>query len=137
MRTFIRHPSDIPIDIHPDHRPEDSPEMLINISHGGLSFRSQAGILPGTIVNLTVHIPGGDKQVRARVAWCRDIPEGYDMGVEFLNAADSYTVRMVEQMCHIEHYRRKVKKEQGREIDSEQAAMEWIAQNADDFPNPD
>jgi hypothetical protein len=137
MRTFIRHPSDIPIDIHPDHRPEASPEKLINISHGGLSFRSQAGILPGTIVSLAVHIPDGDKQVRARVVWCRDIPEGYDMGVEFLNTADSYTIRMVEQVCHIEHYRRKIKEEQGREIDSKQAAMEWIAMNADGFPNPD
>jgi hypothetical protein len=137
MRSFIRHPSEIPIEIYPDHSPESSPDMLINISHGGLSFHSQAGILPGTIVNLTMHIPDGNKQVRAGVVWCRDIPEGYDMGVEFLSAIDSYTVRMVEQVCHIEHYRRKVKEEQGREIDSEQAAMEWIAQNASDFPQSD
>lgn len=137
MRSFIRHPSDIPIDIQLEHSPEGSPETLINISHGGLNLRSQAAILPGAIVKLTVHIPGTDKQVRARVVWCREIPEGYDIGVEFLNAADSYTVRMVEQVCHIEHYRRKVKEEQGRELDSKQAAMEWIARNAGDFPNPD
>lgn len=137
MRSFIRHPSGIPIDIQPEHSPEGSPEMLINISHGGLSLRSQAGILPGTIVILTVHIPDGDKQIRARVAWCRELPEGYDIGVEFLSTADSYTVRMVEQVCHIENYRRKVKEEQGRELDSEQAAMEWIARNASDFPNQD
>lgn len=137
MRSFIRHSSAIPIDVHPDHCPEGSPEILINISHGGLSFRSQAGILPGTIVNLTVHVPAGDKDMRARVAWCRELAEGYDMGVEFLNAADSYMVRMVEQVCHIENYRRKIKEEQGRELDSEQAALEWIAQNASDFPNPD
>lgn len=137
MRSFIRHPSDIPLDIQPEHCPAGSPEMLINISHGGLMFRSQAGILPGTIVNLTLHVPGNDKLVRARVAWCRDKPAGYDIGVEFLSAADSYTVRMVEQVCHIEHYRRKVKAEQGRELTSKQAAMEWIASNASDFPNPD
>lgn len=137
MRSFIRHPSGIPIDICPDNHPDGSPEMLINISHGGLSLRSQAGILPGTIVNLTLHILGGDKQLRARVAWCRELDEGYDIGVEFLSSSDSYTVRMVEQVCHIENYRRKVKEEQGRELDSKQAAMEWIAQNAGDFPNPD
>ncbi len=137
MRSFIRHPSDIPIDIYPDHSPEGSPEMLINISHGGVSLRSQAGILPGTIVNLTVHISDNDKRVRGRVVWCRDLIEGYDIGVEFLNATDSYAVRMVEQVCHIEHYRRKVKEEQGRDIDSGQAAMEWIAENASDFPSSD
>lgn len=137
MRSFIRHPSDIPIDIHPDHSPEGGTELLINISHGGLSLRSQAGILPGTIVKLTLHIPDGDKQIRARVAWCREFAEGYDIGVEFLNSDDSYTVRMVEQVCHIEHYRRKVEEEQGRELDSKQAAMEWIARNASDFPSQD
>jgi hypothetical protein len=137
MRAFIRHPSDIPIDIHPDRFPEGSPEMLINISHGGLRFHSQAAILPGTIVTLTMHIPRGDKQMRARVAWCRELPDGYDMGVEFLNAADSFTIRMVEQVCHIEQYRRKVKKEQGRDLDSTEAAREWIANNASDFPGPD
>lgn len=137
MRAYIRHPSGTPIEIHPDKFPEDSPERLNNISHGGLSFRSQAAILPGTLVRLTVHIPQGKKEVRARVAWCRELAEGYDMGVEFLNAADSYTVRMVEQICHIEQYRRKVKERQGRELDSTEAAREWIMHNAGDFPNPD
>lgn len=134
MRSFIRHPSDIPIEIHPERNPQGSAEMLINISHGGLSLRSHASILPGTIVNLTMHVPGCDKQLQARVVWCRDIPGAYDIGVEFLNSDDSYTVRMVEQVCHIEHYRRKVKEEQGRVLDSRQAAMEWIAKNASDFP---
>lgn len=137
MRSFIRHPSDIPIDIQPEQSPMGSPEMLINISHGGLSFRSQSHILPGTIVNLTVHVPTVDQQVRARVVWCRELANGYDVGVEFMTSDDSYTVRMVEQVCHIEHYRRKVKKEQGRDLDAKQAAMEWITKNASDFPNPD
>lgn len=137
MRSFIRHPSDIPIDVSPDNNPEGSPEMLINISHGGLSFRSQASLLPGTIVDLRVNMPNRDTRVRARVVWSREADNGYDMGVEFMNSADLYTMRMVEQICHIEHYRRKVRLEQGRELDAEQAAMEWISKNASDFPNPD
>ena len=44
---------------------------------------------------------------------------------------------MIEQVCYIENYRRKVKEEQGRELDSKQAAMEWIARNASDFPDQD
>ena len=137
MRSFIRHPSGIPLDIFPDHSPEGSPEVLINISHGGLSLRSQAGILPGTIVNIAVHVKKDEQRVRARVSWCRELIDGYDIGVEFLNATDAYTVRMVEQVCHIENYRRKVKEEQGRDIDSNQASLEWIAKNAGDFPKDD
>ena len=137
MRSFIRHPSDIPIDIYPDHSPVGSPEILINISHGGVSLRSQARILPGTIVNLTVHVSKHDERVRGRVVWCRDLDKGYDIGVEFLSTKDSYAVRMVEQVCHIEHYRLKVKEQQGRDLSSEEAAMEWIAENASDFPQSD
>ena len=41
---------------------------------------------------------------------------------------------MVEQLCHIEHYRNEVNRKEGRDISSEEAATEWIAQFADKFP---
>tara|TARA_R110001592_G_scaffold59660_13_gene181124 strand:+ start:5431 stop:5568 length:138 start_codon:yes stop_codon:yes gene_type:complete len=40
---------------------------------------------------------------------------------------------MVEQVCQIENYRREVKKREGRELDPEEAAVEWIAAYAEDF----
>jgi hypothetical protein len=43
---------------------------------------------------------------------------------------------MVEQVCHIEQYKRSAKDNEGRELTSEQAATEWIARHAADFPNP-
>ena len=44
---------------------------------------------------------------------------------------------MVEQICHIEHYRIKVKENDGRDLNIEEAAQEWIEKYARDFPNFD
>jgi hypothetical protein len=41
---------------------------------------------------------------------------------------------MIEQICHIEHYRKEVKLVEGRELSSEEAADEWITRYAGDFP---
>jgi hypothetical protein len=40
---------------------------------------------------------------------------------------------MVEQLCLIENYRREVKLNEGRELDPERAAAEWIEAYAADF----
>ena len=42
---------------------------------------------------------------------------------------------MVEQICHIEQYRREVLKKEGRRLSSEEAASEWIVKYASDFPD--
>ena len=43
---------------------------------------------------------------------------------------------MVEQICHIEHYRRTVHESQGRSLSSHEAAPEWIERYAEAFPFP-
>ncbi len=45
--------------------------------------------------------------------------------------------RMVEQICHIEQYKNEILKAEGRQLDSKQAALEWIQKFASEFPNPD
>jgi hypothetical protein len=62
---------------------------------------------------------------------------GFDLGVAFLNAEDAYRARMVEQICHIESFRRKLISNEGRTLTPEAAAREWIARYADSFPDPD
>jgi hypothetical protein len=37
---------------------------------------------------------------------------------------------MVEQVCHIEHYRKEVMVCEGRQLTSEDAAKEWVAKYA-------
>jgi hypothetical protein len=42
---------------------------------------------------------------------------------------------MVEQICHIEDYRQSVCRVEGRQLSAEEAAVEWIAQYAAQFPD--
>jgi len=136
MRSYIRHPSGMPINVRPDETQGGSPESLNNIGYGGLSFTSQAPLIPGAMVSLSVPITHGEVECRGRVAWCRERMDGYEVGVEFLDAGDFYTVRMVEQVCHIEHYKGKELEQQGRKLSCQQAAEEWIEKYAADFPAP-
>ncbi len=71
---------------------------------------------------------------QARVAWCRPENDAYCVGVQFLGAEDAFRIRMVEQVCAIDQYRREAA-EQGRQLTSEEAAAEWITRFADRFPS--
>jgi len=135
VRSFIRHPSKMPIEIRPDHSQQGAAESLTNISFGGVCFSSQAPSLPGTMVTLALPVSIGTTQVRGRVSWCRERTTDYEIGVEFLDASDFYTVRMVEQVCHIEQYRQQMREEQGRDLSTADAALEWIDRYAADFTN--
>jgi len=136
MRSYIRHPTGMPISVRPDDSSDGCPESLNNIGYGGLSFTSQAPLIPGAMVSLSVSIPHGEVESRGRVAWCRERLDGFEVGVEFMDAGDFYTVRMVEQVCHIENYRGQELEQQGRKLTCEQAAKEWIEKYAADFPSP-
>ena len=45
-----------------------------------------------------------------------------------------FAARMVEQVCQIEHYRQQVQRAEGRVLDAETAAREWIKRYAASFP---
>lgn len=69
------------------------------------------------------------------VMWCEaDSNGGYEIGVSFLSAEDAYRARMMEQVCHIEQYRREVLQSEGRHLNDRDAAMEWIDRYAPEFP---
>jgi hypothetical protein len=75
--------------------------------------------------------------VKGRVCWCQEKNGHFVLGVKFLDTEDAFRVRMVEQICHIEHYKREVFEKEGRVLSGEQAAMEWIPKYGSVFPNPD
>ena len=77
-------------------------------------------------------------EAQAKVVWCHAQGEGgFELGVTFLDAEDAFLARMVEQVCHIEEYRAAVRRREGREMTSEEAASEWIGKYAAHFPDPD
>ncbi len=136
MRQYIRHPSDIPIEVKLDEVVAEEQDYLNDISFGGLSFKAKARVSPGTFIRIRIPLVNPEFEVQAKVAWCRRSNESeiFNIGVVFLHSEEAYETRMVEQVCHIEHYKREVREKEGREISSEQAALEWIKRYASKFP---
>ena len=135
MRSFIRHPSDIPIEYQLDAINADvNQEHLNDISPGGLSFCSECELSPGTLITVRITHVQPDFEASAQVAWCRPDGETFRVGVAFRDLDDLFRVRMVEQVCHIEQYRAEILASQGRQLDWEQAAREWIHKFAEEFP---
>lgn len=136
-REFIRHPSDIPISVVMAGAFNQMSLALNNISKGGLAFTSDADLQLGSMVKIKIKSVKPVFIVKGIVAWCEPMGDYYDIGVEFIGTEDAYRVRMVEQVCHIEHYKRSVKEKEGRVVSGEKAAIEWITKYASTFPNPE
>lgn len=136
MRKFIRHPSDIPLDFQLEQPVAAGHDYLMNVSHGGLAFHSRTPLPVGH--NITVSIPLIDPAFHtpARITWCRPDFQAFEIGVEFLSEEDAFRMRMVEQICHIEHYKQAIQNAEGRQLSGEQAAIEWILKFAGNFPEP-
>lgn len=135
MRSYIRHPSDIPIEYQADEKGSTvSQEHLNNVSAGGLSFSCTRELLPGARLIIRISTVDPRFEARAQVAWCHREGDSYIVGVAFMASDDLFRARMVEQLCHIEHYKAEVLANEDRQLDSEQAAREWIDKFARGFP---
>jgi hypothetical protein len=138
MRQFIRHPIDVPVEIGIGDAGPPSGYCTHDISMGGLAVRAGCAVTPGSTVQVRIGCVQPPFEANARVAWCRPHPlSGYELGVTFLDAEDAFRARMVEQLCHIEDYRRSVLRIEGRELDMDEAAHEWIQKYAAQFPQID
>ncbi|HYH82518.1 MAG TPA: PilZ domain-containing protein [Longimicrobium sp.] len=134
-RTFIRHTVGVPIVVRKVDGSGAREEQSVNVSEGGLSFVSENEIPIGTTIEVCIAEVDPPFQAEARVVWASPEPEGgWCTGVQFLEAADAFRVRMVEQVCAIERYRREVEAVDGRLLTPQEAAKEWIGKYAGRFP---
>ncbi|HWR88116.1 MAG TPA: PilZ domain-containing protein [Acidiferrobacterales bacterium] len=136
MRSFIRHPTDIPIEICLADQARQQ-EPLRNVSCSGLSFRHPEAAPVGSNIVVRIALTVPPFEASCRVTWCQADGNAWQVGVEFLDQDDLFRVRMVEQICHIELYRRTVRESEGRALSSHEAALEWIERYADAFPFSD
>lgn len=135
-RHFIRHPSTIPIEYCFTDKPLCLLDSIKDVSVGGLSFTAQQFIKPNSWLHL--HIPINDIhfEIDAQVRWCKKSSnEHFDVGVLFSDDKEAFIARMVEQVCHIEQYKKNVYESEGRELSGDEAAAEWISKYAGDFPH--
>ena len=137
MREYIRHPSDIPIEYELESVVAHQKDYLNNISQGGLSFKCHHYLQEGAVIHIRIPLVHPIFQTDGIVVWCHDMNSHYDVGIKFLDSINTYRIRMVEQICHIEHYKKEVLEHEGRTLSGEEAALEWIRKYAPDFPQLD
>jgi hypothetical protein len=134
MRSFIRHPSNVPIDFQLEELVVGGSEYLKNVSEGGLAFHSTVTLEPGTTIRIKIPLVSPVFQAVGKVTWCHPLQGMFEIGIQFLDEDDSFRARMVEQICHIEQYKQDALSKDGRQLSGEQAAVEWIQKFAGDFP---
>jgi len=130
----IRHPPEIPVQVQSlgaqarnclPVRTVGLPELVFDFPH-----RLDVGEV------IMVRMPGvrEDTEICGQVIRLVKSANGYKVGVAFYSEREWFRMRMLEQTCHIEAYRKKVLASEGRKLTSEEAASEWIAGYAAVFP---
>ena len=129
---YISHPSQIPICLESTEGfNATSSEPL---SYGGLRCRWKSKITVGRFLHISLPDLSPDFFADCQVIWRRAVDSGYELGLVFLDRNQAYKMRMLEQICHISCYQQWIYEQEGRELDSEEAASEWIDRFAGRFP---
>ncbi|XLX38509.1 PilZ domain-containing protein [Ectopseudomonas mendocina] len=135
MRKFLRHPSDMPVELVLRRQACIPRQRLNNISLGGVACNSLRGFRRGTSVELRIPLLSDQARYPGVVAWCRRQENDYLVGIAFIDEDTLFRARMVEQVCQIQHYRQLLERESGQPIAIEQCAQDWIAKHAAEFPH--
>ncbi len=134
-RKYLRHPSNIGIEYHIGNMvTEGSDEHLTNISLGGLAFISHHFVAQDSLIDIIIPLVKPVYHFVGKVRWCRGEEGNFEVGVEFIKQEDKFKTRMIEQVCEIESYKQEVLEKEGRDISSEDAAMEWIGKFGAKYP---
>ncbi len=135
MRRFLRHPSDMPVELVQRKHAFLPRQRLHNISLGGVACNCTKGFRKGTAVELRIPLLGEQACYPGVIAWCRKLSKDYLLGIAFIDEDTLFRARMVEQICHIERYRHQREQELGCPQELEVIAQEWISMHAANFPS--
>ncbi len=135
QRHFIRHPSDIPIECRMAPSESCRRHRLRNIGLGGLCFQTHDAFERGCVIRITIPVREPPFETTGIIVWRRRINGCYEVGVRFSDEDAVFSVRMVEQVCRIQHYRKEVLEKEGRTLTESEAAIEWVAKYARYFPS--
>jgi len=133
-RHVIHHPLDVPIEVQTlgtwarDYLPAS------NTGLAELVFEFSCRINIGEVVVVSIPSVNDGARICGKVIWLAKSACGYVIGMSFYSEDEVFRMRMLEQVCHIEAYRKKKLSREGRELSSEEAASEWIARYAANFP---
>ena len=131
-RRFIRHPTEIPVEVSLVATAHNRLAKLQDISLGGFAFICTIAWQPGMLLKIRLPLVKPVFEALARVVWSRRRNSYYDVGVTFMDEEDAFRARLIEQLCQMEMYYQK-QRGQGRQINAEEAALEWIGLYAEKF----
>lgn len=136
-RSFMRHPTSIPITCHKTGHGAVPSSVLRDVSFGGLAFVSEEPYEPGDLVDISFPSLRNKPTIHGQIVWTRVVGKNgntrYVDGMRFRDERSHFRARLVEQISHIESYR-EVQQRLGRDIDIETAAREWVGKYAERFP---
>jgi hypothetical protein len=106
--------------------------LMRDVSAGGLAV--QTGVFYEEGAHLNVCIPNVPKPFEAIgvVCWHRHLNDQYQIGIRFLDEGSTLRMRMVEQICQIEQYRKQLMAG-GNLTSFEYAAKKWADKHAEDY----
>jgi hypothetical protein len=132
--NFIKHPDDQPISLRCLRQPANNFNAQRYRISGGVRISVNELVEPGAIIEIETRIQDRVVSFQGRVIWIKESPsKSKQLGLVFDNAEEAYRARMIEQLCHIEHYLRRQNAE-GRTLNARHAANEWINRYSPDFP---
>lgn len=131
MREYFRQNAGIPVEII--YNGEQFRYILENVSLGGLACQGSMMIAVNTQVEIRMHLLLPEYVSQGRVVWCKKNDELFELGIEHCGNKDKARLHMIEQISNIEHYRHDIKAAEGRSLDGEQAAKEWVEVHGADF----
>lgn len=133
MRRFLRHSSNLPVELRLRRHAPTANQRLDNISLGGAACHSSHALPQGTPVTLHIPLLGEQLAYPGQVAWCTKQSEHYLLGVAFSEHAPELRAHMVEEICNLERYRKHREQQAGRLLPLELIAEEWREQRRATF----
>jgi len=132
---FLRHPYDIPIKVLVLSPSEFPNANLGEVKKIGLVFKNDVPLDSEILVRITIPIVQPYFELLAYTCRCHKRGNAYEVGVVLMKDEDVMRVRMVEQICYIEHYRRAESEKVGHLISGNEAALKWVQKYAARFPD--
>jgi hypothetical protein len=134
-RRYVGHPRDLPVRFRVLPREFVRASMAMPEERlSGLRFESLRPVSPGAVLEVAVRVRGKTLTYRGTVHWVQSLGRRFEIGLCFTDREDAFCARMALQACHIEAYRRRRSRREGRRIGVEEAARTWIRQYARSFP---
>lgn len=134
LQGFIKHPERFPLQFKRLRFWERSKVDMSNPANIGLTFFAEQAQKLGSLLEMTIPTRKEVHTFIGKVVAIKENDEGYDIGIWLVNADDAPTLRIVEQICHIELYLNDKKYREGPFLSPEKITEEWIGKFASHFP---